>query len=256
MAAVWPTLPGRGAQTIFSRQDPDTGAGFRLFLDDRGALAFEIRPSAGDPVVVSTGKPLTAERWYLVTGGYDAEKGELTVGQLPLRAHPRVDDAGLARLSAAPGLAQSPIAAPVMLGAQPAPDRPAAGHFNGRIDSPRLWSRPLDLAEMRELIGIDGQHPASGDLVAAWDFSIGISTDRITDASPNQLHGRLINLPTRGVAGRKWTGEEHNWTNRPDHYGAVHFHPVHCGRCSTNRCSTVIGLVSRSKSARPPTPAR
>jgi N,N-dimethylformamidase len=26
------------------------------------------------------------------------------------------------------------------------------------------------------------------------------------------------------VAGRKWTGVEHNWTKQPEHYGAIHFH--------------------------------
>jgi len=224
LAAVWPTMPGLGSQTILSRQDPKSGVGFRLLLDEQGALAFEVRSREGEAAIISTGKPLIAEKWYVVAGSYDAVKGELTVGQLPLHAYPRVDDAGFARLSTAPGLAQSEIAAPVMLGAQPASDCPAIQHFNGRIDSPRIWSRPLDLAAIQELLDIDGQHSAYGDLVAAWDFSIGISTDRITDVSPNGLHGRLVNLPTRGVAGRKWTGEEHNWTKLPDHYGAIHFH--------------------------------
>jgi N,N-dimethylformamidase len=224
LAAVWPTMPGHGPQTILSRQDPESGVGFRLLLDAQGALAFEVRSIETGVAIVSTGKPLIAQKWYVVAGNYDAVKGGLTVGQLPFHAYPRVDDGGFTSLSTAAGLAQDGIAAPVLLGAQPAPDCPATQHFNGRIDSPRLWSRPLDLAEIRELLDVDSQHPAYGDLVAAWDFSIGISSDRITDVSPNQLHGRLENLPTRGVAGRKWTGVELNWTKLPDHYGAIHFH--------------------------------
>ena len=97
----------------------------------------------------------------------------------------------IARLAAASGLTQSDIAAPFMIAASPAPDRPARRHFNGRIDSPRLWSRPLAVSEMRELLDVGSAHPAYGDLLAAWEFSIGIPTDCITDVSPHRLHGRL-----------------------------------------------------------------
>ena len=61
-------------------------------------------------------------------------------------------------------------------------------------------------------------------LTAAWDFSVGISTDQITDVSGNNLHGKLINLPTRGVCGHAWNGDKHCWTDLPEHYGAIHFH--------------------------------
>ena len=223
-AAVWPTLPGRGEQTLLSRQDAKSGAGFRLFLDQDGALALEVRPKDGEPAVVTTGKPLIAERWYAVAGGYDAETGELSVAQTPLIDYPRVDDAGYARRSIRAGVVQSGIAAPLMIAASAAPDRPARQHFNGRIDDPRLWSRPLTDREASDLLDAGRDHPAYGDLLAAWDFSLGISTDRITDRGPNRLHGRLVNLPTRGVPGRRWNGEAHDWTRRPEHYGAIHFH--------------------------------
>ena len=62
------------------------------------------------------------------------------------------------------------------------------------------------------------------DLVAAWDFSVGISTEQITDKSGNQLHGYLVNLPTRGVCGHAWDGSEHCWHKKPEHYAAIHFH--------------------------------
>ena len=221
LAALWPTLPEHGPQTVLSRQVPTSGAGFRLFLDADGALAFELRTLDGAGAIISTRKKLIAQRWYVAAAGYDADTGELTVGQRPLSVHPKVDDAGFVNIPTTTGIAQNGIAAPVMLGARPAADCPATHHFNGRIDSPRVWSRPIMDAEMEDLLDIDSRHL---DLVAAWDFSIGISTDRITDISANRLHGRLVNLPTRGVAGRKWTGEEHNWTRRPEHYGAIHFH--------------------------------
>ena len=224
-AAIWPTLPGQGEQTLLSRQAAETGVGFRLFLDAQGALAIELCASAGATIRSSPpASPLSAERWYAVAGGYDAGSGELSVSQVPLLDYPRVDDAGSERQAVATGLTQSQVAAPLMIAAAPASDRPAQQHFNGRIDSPRLWSRPLAEAELRALLDIEQGHPAYGDLLAAWDFSRGISTDRITDVGPNQLHGHLVNLPTRGVAGRKWTGTAHDWTQQPEHFGAIHFH--------------------------------
>lgn len=224
LAAVWPTMPGHGEQCLLSRQDAEQGTGFKLFLDSDGALALEIRASAQEAIVVTTGEPLIAERWYLVAGGYDAGTGELSVAQVPFLIFPKVENAGFAKLNATAGLAQSEVAGPFMIAACSAPDRPARGHFNGRIDSPRLWSRPLAVSELVELLDAGPTHPAYGALQAAWDFSADIATDRITDISPNRVHGRLVNLPTRGVAGRKWTGAEHNWAKRPDHYGAIHFH--------------------------------
>lgn len=61
-------------------------------------------------------------------------------------------------------------------------------------------------------------------LIASWDFSVDIDTEDISDTSGSQLHGKLVNLPTRGVAGHAWNGEEHNWKNKPEHYAAIHFH--------------------------------
>lgn len=42
VAALWPTTPGRGAQTIVARRDPKSGQGFELFVDDSGAIAAEV----------------------------------------------------------------------------------------------------------------------------------------------------------------------------------------------------------------------
>lgn len=39
-----------------------------------------------------------------------------------------------------------------------------------------------------------------------------------------QLHGVLENMPTRGVTGYRYTGEEPSWVHHPDHYSAIHFH--------------------------------
>jgi len=221
VAAVWPTTPGRGPQTIMARRDPKTGAGFELYLDETSALCLALSSDTQATVKVSTDKPLIEKHWYAVAGTYDAQTGEISVMQQPLRRYPKVDDVGGASSSAPAQLSQANVAAPLTLAARPSRDRPAERYLNGRIDSPRLFSRSIDANEIINLLDVDTAQP---DLVAAWDFSIGISTDRIIDVSSHQLHGHLINLPTRGVTGRRWCDEEYNWIRHPDHYGAIHFH--------------------------------
>ncbi|UGS36038.1 N,N-dimethylformamidase beta subunit family domain-containing protein [Capillimicrobium parvum] len=75
------------------------------------------------------------------------------------------------------------------------------GHqFDGKIESPQ----------------IDG--------VAAWDFSVGITTLRVHDTSPRQLHGELMQMPMRAVTGHNWTGRELDFRRVPQEYAAIHFH--------------------------------
>jgi N,N-dimethylformamidase len=218
-AFVWPTLPGHGSQTVLAREDPKSGTGFRLFLDESGAVAFELSPLGEKSLVVSTEKPLIADRWYLISGSYDAGTGRVSVCQYPLLTYPLVNDEGVASVTTSSNLTQAETEASVIIAARRDVDCPAREHFNGRIEAPRICSRAFEPAEMKHLV------PAGDNtIVAAWDFSIGISTDRITDVSASQLHGRLVNLPTRGVPGQAWNGEEHCWSKRPEHYGAIHFH--------------------------------
>src|SRR5204863_6017927 len=61
-------------------------------------------------------------------------------------------------------------------------------------------------------------------VLAAWDFSIGIATDSVHDASANGRHGVAVNLPTRAVTDHTWSGAELNWTAAPEQYAAIHFH--------------------------------
>jgi N,N-dimethylformamidase len=218
-AFVCPTLPGHGAQSVLSREDPRSGTGFRLFLDEAGSVAFELSPLGGKSFAVCTEKPLIAGRWYVISGSYNADTGCICVAQYPLRPYPLANDAGAASANTSPNLGQSGTEAPVIIAARPGLDRPAREHFNGRIEAPRICSRAIEPAEMKSLVSADDR-----GVVAAWDFSIGISTDQITDIAAGQLHRRLVNLPTRGVPGQAWSGEEHCWSKRPEHYGAIHFH--------------------------------
>ena len=192
-ALIWPTLPADGAQTVVSRRDVKTGAGFALVLTPEG-MALDV----GD-TRVSVGKGLRAHTWYRVWASADASTGMMRVGQQPLKRAFAVEDEGVADVTAATPLALD-AAQPILIGAEAGGDRPAQRCFNGKIEAPSIAG------------------------VAAWDFSRRMESMEIEDTGPNGLHGKLVNLPTRAMKGAAWTGAERDWKRAPHHYGAIHFH--------------------------------
>ena len=191
-ALIWPTLPEDGPQTVISRRDPATGAGFALLLTPDG-MALE----SGTARVV-TGKKLRSRAWYRVWASADPATGMLRVGQQPLKRAFAIDDEGEASTTAS-GLALD-APQPAMIGAEAAADRPARNCFNGKIEAPQIAG------------------------VAAWDFARRMDGLEVEDSGPNGLHGRLVNLPTRAMKGAAWTGRERNWKAAPHEYAAIHFH--------------------------------
>ena len=192
-ALIWPTLPGDPAQTVVSRRDPESGAGFALVMTPDGMM-LEVGAAK-----VSVGKSLRAHTWYRVWASADPSSGVLRVGQQPLKRAYATDDEGEATITAPTPLAlETPK--PVMIGAEAADDRPAKRCFNGKIEAPAIAG------------------------LAAWDFSRRMDSLEVEDSGPNGLHGGLVNLPTRAMKGAAWTGAERNWKQAPHHYAAIHFH--------------------------------
>jgi len=213
-ALIWPTLPTDGPQTVLSRRDPATGAGFALVLTPEG-MTLEVGKAK-----VAVGKPLRSRVWYRVWAIADSATGMLRVGQQPLKRAHAVEDEGEASLAAPVALA---AAGPILIGAEPATDRPAQRCFNGKIEAPRIAG------------------------VAAWDFARRIESLEIEDTGPNGLHGRLVNLPTRAMKGASWTGAERDWKRAPQEYAAIHFHDddLHdCGWEDSFRFTVPAGLRS------------
>lgn len=192
-ATIWPTLPDDGPQTVISRRDPATGAGFALVLAPDG-MVLEVGGAR-----VAVGKRLRNRAWYRVWASADPRTGTLRVGQQPLQRAYRVDDEGEAETVASLPLALE-AAQPVLIGAESAADRPARRCFNGKIEAPSIQG------------------------FAAWDFARRMDSLEIEDTGPNGLHGRLVNLPTRAMKGAAWTGAERDWKQAPHHYAAIHFH--------------------------------
>jgi N,N-dimethylformamidase len=185
-ANIWPTTPAKGEQLLIGRRDGD--GGFALVIGTSGDLALRVGES-----LVATGKALRKRQWYRIEARYDSASGTVTLSQTPLALIARDDSAasaaGKARMTA------PPPATPLIIGRG----------YNGKIEAPRL------------------SDPARG-LIAAWDFAEGIGTTQITDRSPNALHGETVNLPARGMVGAGWNGQAFHWRERPDLYGAIHFH--------------------------------
>ena len=218
-ALVWPTLPSKGSQTILSQEMAESGMGFRMFLNSEGALSFSISGGENKNIEISTGTPLFSERWYLVSGSYYAANGTITIAQQLLENYPDLSELQMESRSIPIDRLPTKVDTPILIAARSSVNRPATEHFNGRIEAPKILSRVLSADELANPIDME-----SDDLIAAWDFSIGITTDVITDLSGNNFRGKTVNLPTRGVCGHAWNGDAHCWVDLADHYAAIHFH--------------------------------
>jgi N,N-dimethylformamidase len=204
-----PVRPAPRPQVIMGTWAEDARAGFALLLDETGALAFQIggRVAGGELVRVTTGAPLTTRRWYHVIASVDLAAGTVTLGQTPLNDHTPSLERPATVTATIPVTPPTPAGA-FFLGAGRRTVEDGRlrtmWHFNGKIDRPGI-SR-------------------DGEAIGLWDFAADIATDRITDRSPNRLHGRTVNAPKRAVTGHNWDSSEMDWRRAPGQYGAIHFH--------------------------------
>jgi N,N-dimethylformamidase len=216
--------------------DASHGSGYNLMIDEQGALALQL----GDGrhcQLISTNVPLLERHWYLVAASLDTTSGEAWIAQRSLVQYARDDSTaiGSAPLTVVPG-----IGGEFRLGAWHAhvAEGPHAGRtiaegfYNGKLDAPLVAGRALSPAERDDIVQSAIPAELHDDVMAQWDFSRDIPSTRITDVSPHGRHGRLVNLPTRAMKGHNWDGSEYNWTHKPEHYGAIHFHDDDLYDCS------------------------
>jgi N,N-dimethylformamidase len=230
-AMVWATTPEKGRQALLGTWSDTEKRGFGLTIDETGWVEFWLG-NGREVTRATSGVKLLARRWYLVAASFDAATGQVTLYQEPLatksfdgEAPVRVEGQATARLDGAP--------LPFLFAAwnEDTAERPMAyrnlevgGHFNGRIDRPRVANRALDRAEIAALAGNTVPAALESAIVASWDFSLDISGEKLTDTSANRLHGETVNLPARAMTGHNWTGTAMNWRDDPSQYGAIHFH--------------------------------
>ncbi|EDP66954.1 probable N,N-dimethylformamidase large subunit [alpha proteobacterium BAL199] len=209
-AVIWPTLPGRGAQAILTVGDPSSGGGVGLEIGPEGA-ALRMATTNGTQTA-AVGAPLTARAWYRIEATVDVAAGTARILQTPL------DPArlGLRAATVTVAITGKPLfaGAGVILAAAPGDEGvPADRHYDGKLEAPVLVAGDLDTAGV----------PA-GRVLAAWDLGREIGSVRVIDIGPGGHHGVVVNLPTRGVTGSRWTGHEMCWRHAPKDYAAIHFH--------------------------------
>jgi N,N-dimethylformamidase len=184
-AWLCPTTPGSGPQAIVAKWNEGERRGWGLFLEADGDLGLRL-----DGETFRTGAPLRAFAWTFVSAAFDRQRVRLE--QRPVRRFPGDPAAVVVEREVTTG--PSPTGEPLLLGMR----------LNGKLEAPRL--------------------EGGGAVVAAWDFSLDIGTDRVRDVSGNSRDGVLVNMPMRAVTGHNWTGREVDWRNAREEYGAVFFH--------------------------------
>ena len=227
-AFIWPTTPEKGSQAIISKwRDRDKAGAALLITKENGSVALCLGNGKGKIETINTGKPLIAREWYFVAASYDAKSKTVSLVQEPLHGYETKSDRGSVRRKSSVGRVPSHDAPLTMAAYFKKIDKGrtvCGGHFNGKIDSPRITNRVLSASEMQNLRTWPVSPELTNAVLGAWDFSADIMGLKVTDLSPNLLHGKITQLPARAMTGWNWTGEEMNWTKAPEQYGAIHFH--------------------------------
>ena len=219
-AALWfcPTwLPG--PQCLMAGQAPEGGWELGIGADHRVSAA--VWPGSDAPArAISAGPVLETGNWYFAAASWD-EGGQVTlvvVPRGPLSATLPAD-AGPHDLGA-----RCPAADVISVGA--AVRGPGVRRcFNGKIDTPRLFSGPLPAASLAALAA-DAPAARIGGLRHEWRFGPGaaLPPHRVRDTGPGRCDGTLANSPALGVTGRNWNPGTESFVVRPEEYGAAYFH--------------------------------
>lgn len=218
-AWIYPTRLGTDLQLILGCWGDERG--FGLFVSTSG-----ISLRVGRTGETAETRPLATPRerdWCFVAGSYDHVTGCARVVSRPMQAPPlgKPGQSGSYNI----GLGDHSVCSGFFTIAG-ASDRQGRSRwsFNGKLEEPRLLDRALDGSELPELCQGDGWHRWKADTVGAWDFSQAMSSPHIIDLSGNENTGAVVNMPTRAMTGRDWSGEVTHWPSRPEEYGAIHFH--------------------------------
>ncbi|MGH6879943.1 MAG: N,N-dimethylformamidase beta subunit family domain-containing protein [Hypericibacter sp.] len=225
---AWPTTPGRGRQALFGKWDEAKRAGFLLAIGADGTLTLELGDREGRTATISTKTKLLVREWYWLSASYDTVSGAVTLQQQPLAHYAKATDRAAVATDIHLGAIAIDNGRPLTMAGlvETASDRRprAIARYNGKIEAPRLASRALDPAAIEQLQAQSLPARLRPDLIGFWDFSRAISSARIEDLSDARHHGVVRNLPTRAMKGHNWDGTVRDWTQAPEHYGAIHFH--------------------------------
>ena len=232
-AWIYPATPKSGVQGLLTKWSAKAGGGYALVIDEDGSLGLWLSNAQGNVTKVRTEKPFRQtlpingsfqdDNWYFVAAVYDAEASKVTLYQEPLKKWPGETSSVVTEKTVTVNALRKNAVPFLVSGYWDVPPTVAA-NFNGKIDSPRVFRRAL-APEAIQALG-RGSTPVAANryLVAAWDFSRELMTNRIMDLSRNRLHGKTVNRPARAVTGHNWSGREINFKYASSEYGAIYFH--------------------------------
>jgi N,N-dimethylformamidase len=184
----------------------------QAIISDNGVLlghgASGTFATLADGLTLRTGAVLTPRRWYRIFLSADPTTGRVVLGQIPL-------DDGIPVTATTTAPVTLPAGGPIQIAAR-TPDL----RFTGKIENPEIRA------------GFTDTWPATGPILASWDFAQHIGGMQVIDTGPQGCHGTLVNLPTRAVVGAGWTGNEHCWRHAPEDYAAIHFHADDLNDCN------------------------
>ncbi|MCU1488607.1 MAG: subunit beta of N,N-dimethylformamidase [Acidimicrobiaceae bacterium] len=222
---IAPTTPQHGRrQAVICRWCSAEDQGYGLFIDSDGHLVVEAA-SASESLVVRSRVRLERNTWYFAAATLDSESGSYGVHVRSLSPWDKeglVTDAQRFR----PDFNPNQLDVPFRVGAAGScvhEARTIADSFNGKIDSPTVYSRAMTDEEV-EVLSRDEGPPVDAGLYAQWRFDERQQSVSVPDGGPNGFHGLLVNMPTRAVTGRRWSGHEGDFRRVPEQYTAIHFH--------------------------------
>ena len=219
-AWIFATTPGGGTQGLVSKSAGAEGPGYSLFVEAGGEVGFRLA-DASAAAVVRSGVALQRRRWTFVAASWDAASGALRLVQTTSGAlSPHWVQESAQR--SVPCEVSAPANGADLLIAALGEGEGVGGHFNGRIDRPRVFSRALTDAEI-EAIREGSAGPAEAT-VAAWDFAATPFGLNVPDAGPNRLDAEVVNNPMRAVTDHAWDASTSYYAAHPEHYAAIHFH--------------------------------
>jgi N,N-dimethylformamidase len=229
----WPAWRGEGTlqcwfcptllverQCLMSVFDGDRA--WDLEIDGDRLYFCQVMQGASQPIALTSPLRIQPGHWYFAAARVDVPNQQCGVAvALAPPAGQRGRRLQIVRSDATLGWAAPTLA---MVGASAGEAKPTR-HFNGKIDSPRLFTRCLPEPEIGALAS--GADPRSLDgLAAAWCFDPVHDSNEglVRDLGPMRADGKLVNLPALGVTGHNWNGAELDFSRAPEEYRAAHFH--------------------------------
>jgi len=205
---IWPTLHKQTAQSILAWGD------LHIFLNEKGMVSCSLGTQT-----LFTNTALTLRQWYQINVSFDHATKCIRLQQSQLVGTHELDSE---ELNCNVGFDQK-ISAPVYIAACKK-DGVAANHFNGKIESPKIYgSSNINSSNITDSNTTDS-NTTDWPLIAGWNFAENMASMTVPDETANANHLHLQNAPARAMTSSAWDGSEMCWRHKHEHYQAIHFH--------------------------------